>query len=69
MREMGLILFTMCIQFSPVLMSMIRFGLRLVTIHVNVLILNKHHYHILFYIDEMGPQHLYHAYSIRWIAS
>ena len=52
MREMGVIIFTVCIQFFPPLfMSMFRFCLRLVTMNVKVLILNYHHYHILFYIE------------------
>ena len=41
-------------SFPPVLMSMFRFCLRLVTIHVKVLMLNTNHYHILFYIDKLG---------------
>ena len=61
-RELATILSTVCIQFPPLHMPMVRFCLRIVTIHVNVLMLNKHHYHIPFYIDELGSQHLYHGY-------
>ena len=39
MRKMGIILFTLCIQFPPLFMSMFRFCLRLATIHVKVLML------------------------------
>ena len=56
-------------SFPPVLMSMFRFCLRLVTIHIKVLMLITHHYHILFYIDKLGSQRLYHAYIIIWIVS
>ena len=65
MRKMGVILLILCVySFPPLHMSIFRFSLRLVAIHVMVLMLSKHHYHILFYIDKLGSQCLYLIYII-----